>query len=109
MATTGTRVYTSARSALLTFPAMSIAFAATGFMPSTSGTPQLKAFALSVAGALLHVTLARPESASDAAPVTLAGVLKRLAPSAGDVTLKTGGVFLGFTVTGTGALSPPFF
>src|ERR1700749_2134418 len=106
MATTGTRVYTSARSDLDTFPATSIADVTTGFEPSESWRPQLNAFAFSVAAAPLQVTLARPESASDAVPLTLAGVLKRFAPSAGDVTLRSGGVLSSFALTEAVAESP---
>jgi len=74
------------------FPAASVAAATTEFAPGANVNEQLKRFPLTVAAPPLHVTPATPERASVIVPVALMDDMKKRAPSAGEVRVKTGGV-----------------
>ena len=77
---------------VVVFPAASVATATTEFAPGFNVNAQLKLLPLTVAAPPLHETPTTPERASVTDPVASMDDTKKRAPSAGEVTLKTGGV-----------------
>src|SRR5438093_12741883 len=76
--------------------------------PAVSAKTQLKLEPLKVAALPLQVTRVTPERASVTGPVRVVGEVKRMLPSAGEVSVNTGGVLsILIPFAATGALTLP--
>src|SRR5438552_1027182 len=90
--TTGTRAYFTPCAIDVELPARSVAMTAIEFCPRFSTTSQAIVPPLTVAGAPLHVTPARPERASETEPLADAVGVSRVTPSAGSSKARVGAV-----------------